>query len=368
MIFRLNGRILLVTLGVLLTIAVVGDFLEISRHLFASKGTAFEIFIFCLCKLPSFLYLLLPISLVVSVFIVFALLSRRLELRAIAAAGVSPVRILVPIVGIGIGAVTATVVVGELLVPPALDKTEQLMESTFGRIDSTSWRFFTPQYWCQGEGERIYRVGHRKKMGTELYGVNLWEFDQNFHITKRADVKSAIFENGQWRAKGLVVERTFKGNQMTSLSKKLDPVLDWPEKPDRFVDLRSRPKQRTIGELVDLIDRMQERGMPTIAYQLDLHNRFGYPVLGFMLALFALPWLVAPDRLRTLAAALIESMLLVFCAYFIVSMFTAAVSAGRVSAGFGVWMPVVLIFVATLPKWVSVLRKQYGIVPVGNHK
>jgi lipopolysaccharide export system permease protein len=253
--------------------------------------------------------------------------------------------------------VLSVLAAGEYLVPPALDRIEKLMLEKFGRFDAT-WRFFPPQHWYQGQENRIFRVGHRAKDGRKLFSVILLEMDEDFHVEKRTDVKFAQWDGKRWKSSKGYWVREFDDSKLVSCREQTDRVLDWPERPDLFRILRGRPKQKPLAELSASIAEMERRGQDLVEYRMELHNRFAYPALGFMLVLLVLPWLSRPSRRLTLAGALTEAMGLIFGSYFLVGLATALVSGRAVSPAAGVWFPVVILATASLAVWIVVFRKQ----------
>jgi len=361
MLLSLQTRVLLATLAVLLVLGLVVDFFESARYLFSVKGTAGDVLMFYLYKIPFLAHLMLPISLVLSAHISFALLGRGLELRAIAAAGIGPLRLAVPTMALAGIAAGATVLLAEFLVPPVLDRTEKLMVERFGLIDQT-WRFYRRHHWFQGEEDRLFRIGRVTNQGSRLRGATLFEMDSDFHVRKRTDVSRAAFKDGRWIGAG-VWERNFDGGRLVSLQAHRETPLAWPERPGRFRDLRGRPKQKSLFELAADIEELERRGLSAARYRIEYHNRFAYPLLALGLVLLALPWLCAPARRRTLAGALIEASGYIFGAYFLVMLVTAAVTGGAMSAAAGVWLPVLLVLAIALAGWALRLRPRRSGAP-----
>jgi lipopolysaccharide export system permease protein len=240
------------------------------------------------------------------------------------------------------------------VVPPALDRTEKLMVERFGLIDQT-WRFYRRHFWYQGEPGRLFRVSRVEREGRSLQGVTLLEMDPAFHVRARSDISRVQWDGDHWTGRG-IQERVFEEGRQVSSRTAGQERLDWPERPGRFRDLRGRPKQKSLSELSEVIDELDERGLSSVRYRMEYHNRFAFPLLGFGLVLLALPWLCAPSRRRTLAGALIEATGLIFGAYFLVMMTTAAVTGGVASAALGAWLPVALVLAAALPGWAVRLR------------
>jgi lipopolysaccharide export system permease protein len=355
MLLSLQTRVLLVTLAVLLVLGLVIDFFESARYLFSVEGTAGDVFLFYLCKIPFLTHLLLPISLVISCCICFAVLGRSLQLRAIAAAGIGPLRLAAPTMLLAGVVAGITVLLAEFLVPPALDRTEKLMIERFGVIDQT-WRFYRNHYWYRGEEGRLFRIYQSKDQGRRLRAVTLFEMDPDFHIRGRTDLNHVAFEAGDWIGRDMLESRFEEGRLLSSQWIK-EKRLDWPERPGRFRDLRGRPKQKSLAQLSTTIAELEGRGLSATKYRLELHNRFAYPFLALGLVLLALPWLCVPSRRRTTSGALIEAMGLVFGAYFLVMIANAAVSGGVMSVTLGVWLPVGLVTASAAAGWLLLFRR-----------
>jgi len=355
MLLALQVRVLLATLAILLVLGLVIDFFESARYLFSVKGTAGDVLLFYLYKIPFLTHLLLPISLVIGSCVCFALLGRSLQLRALAAAGVGPFRLLAPTMVLGAIVAGVTIFLAEFLVPPALDRTEKLMDERFGVMDQ-SWRFYRKHNWFQGAGGRIFRVSSVSPDGDKLKGVTLLEMDSNFHVTGRGDFNRVVWKNQRWDA-DFGRTRRFSDGEMLSSETARNPVLSWKERPGRFENLRGRPKQKSLAELAKTIAALEHRGLSATRYRLEYHNRFAYPLLAFGMVLLALSWLCTPRRQRTLAGALIEATGLIFTAYFLVMMASAAVTGGACSAALGVWLPVAAVGVVALFVWAVLIKR-----------
>jgi lipopolysaccharide export LptBFGC system permease protein LptF len=248
-----------------------------------------------------------------------------------------------------------TIFLAEFLVPPALDRTEKLMEERFKVMDQT-WRFYRKHNWFQGIGNRIFRVPSASPNGEVLKGVTLLEMDSDFHVISREDFNQVIWQNEKWEA-GISTKRRFLGGEMLSFETTRNPTLSWTERPGRFENLRGRPKQKSLAQLAATIDALEHRGLSATRYRLEYHNRFAYPLLALGMVLLALPWLCAPRRRRTLAGALIEATGLIFGAYFLVMMASAAVTGGACSAALGVWLPVAAVMAMALLGWMVLVKR-----------
>ncbi len=352
MMIAISLRYLLIVLIVLWVLVIVGEMFESARYLFSGKGSAFDVLMYFLCRTMVLLRLLLPVSWVVSVCLVFAYLGRNLELRALAAAGMGPFRMAAAILLVGLGLVVTTIAIGEFLVPKALERIETLMRGKFGRFDST-WRFFSLHHWFQGIGNRFFYIDQRLQDGRELRGVILLEMDEDFNIIRRTDFKKVVHRDGNWIGSHVSI-RTFLQGMVSSYDTFSEKKYLWPEGVEHFRSLVGRPAQKPLMNLLEHIEEMKRRGISSVEYQMEFHNRFAIPLLGWLIILFATPWISMPVRQSSLAGALIQAVMLVFGAYLLVGLSTAAVSSGTLDAPWGAWLPVLIVALVSMPKWISI--------------
>jgi len=355
LIAGMHLRLLLICLGVLTTLAALVDFFEQARYLFGGKGEFADIAWLILFRLPSWVHLLLPVALIISACLVFAILNQKFELRALAAAGVGPGRLALPVAAVALLCVGAMFVWQERVIPPALDRLEPLMMSRFGRIDA-SWDFFRRHQWFAGREGRLFHVAVSPADGAHLERVTVWDLDERFSPRRRIDAARLDWrpDGGGWEARA-VTERRFAGAEVVDMTRQERRRLDLPETPDVFRDLSGRPAQKTIGRLAQDIQAMEGRGLPSAEYRLAWHQRFSYPLLGLALLWFYFPALVVPWRRRTVAQALTESAALALVGYLLLALCRAAVAGGRWSPALGAWLPMMVVSAAGAAHWAWLL-------------
>ena len=349
MLVRLYLKTLLATLSVLLMMAVIGEFFESCRHFMSGNGTARDVLMFYLYRSPVLAQLLLPISLVVSVFVLFARLGRNLELRALSAAGISPLRLAGPITAVALVTMALTVEMGETLIPNSLDRMDVIMVEKFGRIDAT-WRFYKRHQWYQSTGNRLLRVGVKTANAQIMRFVTLLELDPSFHLTRRSEFDKVTWNEDHWVGEGITIHE-LKDGELSSFRQIPAADLSWPESPEHFRELLGRPKQKSTPDLMRAIEQMESKGVSAAEYRMELHNRFVFPVLAVALVLLVLPWLVRPTYRSTLAAALTEATMVVFGAYFLIGIMAALAMGERMSVAFSAWLPVGMVLVLVVLHW-----------------
>jgi len=345
------------TYAVFLVAGTVLEFLEKARVLLSERGTAGQVLLFLVCRSSELAVLLLPLALVVGIGLAHAYLSRGLEMRALAAAGIGTLRILPVLLFCGLLTMVASAVLSEWVVPAAL-RTQLQLERKLGWTNR-AWRFFKNRQWFLGQRGRIYRVSGRSRDGQSLRRAELFVLDEHFQLAERVLAERVHYQQGHWRARRVRRWR-FAAAAVKELPAARDVILDWPEGPERFRPLRGRPRQKGLAELAETSRLLERRGARATSYRLEMHLRFAFPLLGLLLVLVAFPFQTLPYRRRSVSGALFEAVLLVMGAWLVVAVCTTAVGGGLLEPWLGGWLPVMVVAVALLVSWVLVYRAPAG--------
>jgi lipopolysaccharide export system permease protein len=349
MLLRILGRSLLVSGGVILLLGLLLDFLDTARHTLAGRLGAVEILLFYVCKAPVWLYLLLPLAVVIGVAVAYAELGRTRELRAAAAAGVSPARLARPALLLAALSFGGMFLLGEWAAPPALDRLERLMNENLGRIDS-SWRFFRSHMWTAGDGQRLIRTSSRARDGHRLEGALALELGPDFSLRGRLEAREVIWDGRRWIARG-VEERSFQSGRQTGWRSLEESSLDWSEGPERFRDLSGRPQQLGLAELGETATALERRGLTAQEHRLEWQARFARPLAGFGLVLLLLALAARPQRAHSLARAILEGGALGAGVYLLFAFGQSGVAGGWLPPALGAWLPAGLVLAAGGLAW-----------------
>ncbi|MBN2493238.1 MAG: LptF/LptG family permease [Deltaproteobacteria bacterium] len=343
------ARAVAACLGALLALVLALDFLESAGRLLASQADAAELALYYAYRLPGLAHLLLPVSMLAGCCVAFSSLGRRHELRALAAAGIGPARLLRPVAALGLLGAGLLLLLSECLVPPATDGMERLMKTRLGRIDS-SWRFFRTHLWFQGEGGRLFRVGRRSEDGRRLSSAMVLDLDAGFRVSRRQDMSDVRHGRDGWRA-AVAETRVFDRGALCGHRLQRDAQLDWQVGPERFRDLSGRPAQKSLFDLGATADALRSRGLRADEYLLEMHLRFAYPLAGLVLLVLVLPFLISPSSRRTAAGAILLAAGLCFAAYFLIAVGRSAVAGGALHPAVGAWLPVAVLGLAAALAW-----------------
>ena len=240
---------------------------------------------------PQLIYVTTPLGVLVAILVCFGILSQNNEITAVKASGVSLFRFTLPVL-----AVAALLSVGlfffeHFYVPTANRHQDALLNRIKGRPAQTYHR--PDRRWIFGQGSRIYYYNFFEPDEQVLGGVTVFELDPDtFQITRRVAAARAhwepslsgwIFENGWVREMRYGTVVSFE-----QFDVKLFPELT--EEPSYFLKESTPASQMNFLELRSYIQDLQQSGFDVVSLSVQLHKKFSFPAITFIMALIAMPF------------------------------------------------------------------------------
>ncbi|MBX6360424.1 MAG: LPS export ABC transporter permease LptG [Acidobacterium ailaaui] len=300
---------------------------------------------------PNMVYNLTPLSVLISVLVVFGLLNRTNEITAMKATGISLYRMIVPVLVIASVLALSLFIFDELYLPSANRKQEELRNIIKGRPAQTyqsldrKWMFGNQQ---RGKPGRIFYYEFFDAYNDRFANITVFEFDPaTFSLTRRIFAASAhwdpqwnrwIFEHG-W-------ERSFDGDEITGY--KTFEVNTFPEvtEPPSYFKQELRPSQEmSFNELRRYIQALRQSGFDTMRLRVQLNRKVAYPLITLVMAILAIPFALSMGRKGSLAGiAVAIGMAIAYM--FVDGTFEAMGNVNLLPAFLAAWSPDVLFGLA----------------------
>ncbi len=241
---------------------------------------------------PSHLYELLPISVLIGTVFVMARFAQSSEYTILRTSGLGPWRALRTLMVLGLGFVILTFAVGDYLAP-ASDRTATLLKSRFLGFMTTGGN--TGAWLREKQGEMSYTVNVAgiEPDGT-LKGLRIFEFDARNFVTSLTAASSARIGSGQWELQHVdrqLYKTDAKGSQDSVVTRELAQVA-WPTQltADMVSVALLRPDRMSTIDLFDYIRHLDENGQTTRRYEIDFWRKVFYPLSCMVMVVLALPF------------------------------------------------------------------------------
>ena len=287
-----------------------------------------------------------PIAVLVTTLIVFGILSKSNEVTAAKALGISLFRIAIPALFAALVVVAFSGFLEARVLPAANARVAQADDTIKGRTTARSYRRADRQ-WLFGQGRYIYNYLRYDSESETLSRLQVFEFDEEDHFTRRLFAETAQYLGEAWLFDSGWV-RSFDAGEVLDFRTFDQPVIDYyPETPDYFESEYKLPKAMSYGELKDYIDELEGSGQAVPELQVELHKKVSLPFASLVMSLVALPFSFRLGRKGTLYGIGIGVVLgMVFFALLAFS--STLGEAGALPPMLAVWSPSIAFIILSI--------------------
>jgi LPS export ABC transporter permease LptG len=294
---------------------------------------------YLLTVMPYFLYNTTPISMLLAVLITFGLFEKANEITAMKATGISVYRAVLPVLLMAAVVSTGLFFFDQLYLPQLNKKQDALRNQIKGKPPQTYLR--PDRKWIFGQNSSIYYYEFFDPDQNRFGSVSVFEFDpKTFQLTRRVYASRAhwseslqrwIFENGWVRdVTGIAIQdyKPFEVSTFTELS----------EPPNYFKKEIKQSSEMNYEELNRYINDLAHSGFDVVRLRVQLHKKFAFPIMTFVMAVLAVPFALRGSR-RGALAGVAKAVAIAVIFWIGMGFFEAMGNASQLPAGLAAWSP-----------------------------
>lgn len=273
-----------------------------------------------LFKLPLYVWQAVPASALAGSLLSLGILSRHKELMALKTCGVSAWQMALPLLlSAGILSVAGWAW-NESVVPYAYQTSRMIDAVEIKRKTSTGF-FHTHGFWYHGSGG-FYHVDHFDSHQNVLSGVTMYALSENFQIHSVTRIARATWEKNAWRYEGVEEEVPQPGHDGPATA-----LL--AETPKDFSLVAKKAEEFSSSALKAYIGSLQQKGLDTTEYQVDLKLKAAIPCAAFVMTLLGVA-LSVPGAKQLAVPTAIGCALVVGFGYWVFLALTVSLGNGGV--------------------------------------
>jgi len=251
--------------------------------------------------IPSHLYELLPIAVLIGTIFVMARLAQSSEYTILRTSGLGPWRALRTLLVLGLGFVLLTFAVGDY-VAPAASRTAQLLKSRYQGYLTTAGA--TGAWLKEKQGDTAYAVNvvSLERNGT-LKNVRIFEFDASGFLAVQTNATRARVIDRGWLLQD--VERIHYdtrhgGDAAPRITTQALPVFVWPSAlTSEMVSVALlKPDRMSTIDLFSYIRHLDANGQTAQRYEIQFWRKVFYPLSCLVMVVLALPFAYLHFRQR----------------------------------------------------------------------
>jgi lipopolysaccharide export system permease protein len=240
-------------------------------------------------RMPSHLYELLPIAVLIGTIFVMARFAQSSEYTILRTSGLGPWRALRALLLLGLGFTILTFAAGDYLAPLS-DRTAQLLKARMGGGLSIG----TTGAWLKERQRYLsYNVNvFAMTADGQMNRVRIFEADSRGFLVSITQAPKATFSEGAWVLRD--VERTeFNTDEKTSRVERIKlPTLRWPtEITQEMVSVALlKPDRMSTIALFQYIQHLEANNQTSQRYEIEFWRKVFYPLSCMVMVVLALPF------------------------------------------------------------------------------
>jgi len=288
-VIRSIGFVVLGFLSLFFFFDLVEEVQSVARH----TSTGYQLvhaLSFVALMIPSHLYELMPIAVLIGTIFVMARLAQSSEFTILRTSGLGPWRALRTLLVLGLGFVILTFAIGDYIAPAA-DRTGQLLKARYtGRLTLGQTGAWLKER--QAYSQFAVNIGELAPDGS-LRGVRIFEFDNRGLLISMMQADTAnVQDNEAWEL--LEVRRTEfpqAGADLPVERVKLRQ-LRWPNQisAEMVTTALLKPERMSTVDLFQYIVHLQNNAQTAQRYEIEFWKKVFYPLSCLVMVVLALPF------------------------------------------------------------------------------
>jgi lipopolysaccharide export system permease protein len=292
-------------------------------------------------QLPQVFIILLPVSLLLSLLFALGRMSRANEVVSMLTAGVSLTRVLLPLIGIGLLTVAASMALNYSLAPHA----ELARKMFISEVQARPGRYIQGQIFRNRTDSRTWFVQNFLHGGNTFNNVQVLQQDANDNIVTNYVATRAFYrpETKTWELENVkVVHYDHAGNIVDEQIYPSLKIEHWSETPFRLGSANERAEFLSLPELREYLHFNADFPATLLApFRTHLQYRLALPWTCFVVVCIAAPLGIGYSR-RGVLSSVAAADFLDFSMNFLVHLFLALGEGYRVPAWIAAWTPNIL--------------------------
>ena len=277
-------RFLALCIIIFIVIYLAVDFIQKIDDFIEAGASNSAIFAFFFYKTPHIIVQMVPVSVLISVIVMFSMMKKNNEIIALKAGGVSASRLSLPLLFASLSLAIGVFLFSELVVPPTSSKAQDIWNKVVKKRDQKMF-YGRGHIWYRGNNS-IYWIKHFD--GKQMQEPAFYFFDDTFRLLKRIQCLRAVWKGDRWRLEeGVVQIADEDGRYGTNTFREMD--LSLPESPAVFLRPARRPEEMSYWQLRRFAEEIRLEGYNASRYLVDMNMKLSFPLISFIMVLIGIP-------------------------------------------------------------------------------
>lgn len=329
---------------------LVVDFFDRLTILLKNHAPGMAALRYFLFKIPLMITQIMPPAVLTGMLVSLGMLSRRNEIVALRASGVSLYQTAVPLIGLAALISFGTLAWNETVVPYC---TREYQYVNYVEIRKRAPRGILNdrEIWYHG-ADGFYNIDHIDARRQTMFGVTIYKTDAKFDLHTIVQIAAAHWTDAGWVTTDAVA-RTI-GDDGAVVTERLDPHEPlMHETLNDFLEVHRESEELSYVALRRRIEDLTRKGIDASNYLVDLHMKLAVPFASFVLACVAVPLAGRVQRHPSVATILLTGLVLAFAYWVVLGLTTSLGQSGVLPAVVAAWASNVVFFLLGVALFLS---------------
>ena len=328
------------TFAVFFAMLFMIDLIDQVRRFRSDDADLLQLVTLTLLNIPQFIYLILPLIMILSTIALFLALARTSELVAARAAGRSGLTTI-------LGPLAVAVLIGAFAIAafnPIVAATSREFEQRSGDLRGRSSVLVLSHdgLWLrQGNdgGQAVINAARANLDGTVLHDVTVITFDDTGRPDRRISASSASLGDGAWDLRNVKVwPLSSKNPEAAAVSQ---PVLSLQSSltPDQIRDSFGAPSSISIWDLPRFIAQLKNAGFSARRHQVFFQMELALPAFLGAMVLIGAAFTLRQQRGGRTGLMVLAAIILSFAVYFLRNFARILGERGEIPVLLAAWVP-----------------------------
>ena len=313
---------------------IVKTLFELTDMLINEKVALLYVVKLLVYRLPAFLVLTFPMSLLASSELAIGRLSTDGEITAIRAAGISLRRIVIPFVTAALVISILSFLINDYIVPKANHTSQNIIREIVLKEGPS---YIRRNVFFRDAENRYFYVNRFDEKNMIMQDIMVYEFTRA-KSPRTITAKKGMWVNDTWKLENGTIYNYDEEGKITYEMSFATMDIMVKEDLEKFFQNQRTPQEMGSSELKQQISILQQAGADTKSFEVDLHMKYSVPFSGLIFVLLGVPlglWVKKGSK----ATGIIISIVLIFIYYISVST-TRSFGRGDILAPvLAAWLP-----------------------------
>ena len=292
-------RILLLTLAALGGVHLSISVLDKLRTFLSHDAGFFVILQYFALELPKIVSEVVPFALLIATVVGLGALSARSEITAMRAAGVGILKLVTPLVLVGLLVSLAFAWASMSFIPRANHLSGRVYQQIVAGASDAAV-FSRNRIWFRADSQTLFGIRTADLQAGEMWGIRILETDGDGGIRRLTTAEQMHYLDGVWQLKNAKVMEGGRGEvRAPARHDTMSAPLMRP--PEALGQVSVPHYELSYKRLSRYIQRLKADGYAASAHEVDLARRLAFPFSSLIMVLVAIPYGLTPPRNHSLA-------------------------------------------------------------------